>query len=66
MLIPLWHPICLLCDLNMELFSNHIVFHIVTTVEQLDSQSKCLIEQLQIVLRTSCNECYQCYQWLYA
>ena len=29
---------------------------VATTVEQLDSQSKCLIEQLRTLLRTRCNE----------
>ena len=63
MLIPLWDPICPFCVLNMELISNHIYsiyiphcIKVATTVEQLDSQSNCLIEQLRILLRSRCNE----------
>ena len=40
-------------------FQSHNLAHcikVATTVEQLDSQSNCLIEQLQILLRSRCNE----------
>ena len=40
-------------------FQSHSLAHcikVATTVEQLDSQSNCLIEQLRISLRTSCDE----------
>ena len=40
-------------------FQSHNLAHcnkVATTVEQLDSQSKCHIEQLRILLRTRCNE----------
>ena len=33
-----------------------IIFKVATTVEQVDSQSNCLIEKLRILLRTRCNE----------
>ena len=55
MLIPLWDSICPFCVLNMVLIiSNHSLacITVATTVEQLDSQSNCLIEQLW----TRCNE----------
>ena len=60
MQIPLRDPICPFCVLNMELISSHIVLahciKVATTVEQLDSQSNCLIEQLRILLQSKCNE----------
>ena len=40
-------------------FQSHSLAHcikVATTVEQLDSQSNCLIEELQILLRSRCNE----------
>ena len=40
-------------------FQSHTLAHcikVATTVEQLHSQSNCLIEQLRILLRTRCNE----------
>ena len=40
-------------------FQSHSFAHcikVATTVEQLNSQSYCLIEQLRIVLRSRCNE----------
>ena len=40
-------------------FQSHSLAHcinVATTVEQLDSQSNCLIEQLRILLRPRCNE----------
>ena len=40
-------------------FHSHSLAHcikVATTVDQLDSQSNCLIEQLQILLRRRCNE----------
>ena len=40
-------------------FQSHSLAHcikVATTVEQLDSQSNCLIEQLRILLRSRCNE----------
>ena len=40
-------------------FQSHSLAHCikeVATVEQLDSHSNCLIEQLQILLRSRCNE----------
>ena len=40
-------------------FQSHSLAHcitVATTVEQPDSQSKCLAEQLWILLRTRCNE----------
>ena len=40
-------------------FQSHSLAHcikVVTTVEQLDSQSNCRIEQLRILLRTRCDE----------
>ena len=60
MLIPQWDPICPFCVQNIELISNHIslahCIRVATTVEELDSQSNCLSEQLRILLRTRCNE----------
>ena len=41
-------------------FQSHSLAHcikVATTVEQLDSQSNCLIEQLHLLLRSRCNEC---------
>ena len=46
----------------LELYAfyfTHSLAHIIevsTTIEQLDSQSNCLIEQLRILLRARCNE----------
>ena len=40
-------------------FQSHSLAHcikVATTVEQLDSQSNCLIEQLRTLLRTRCND----------
>ena len=40
-------------------FQSHSLAHcikVATTVEQLDSQSNCLIEQLRVLLRSRCNE----------
>ena len=40
-------------------FQSHSLAHcikVATTVEKLDSQSNCLIEQLRILLRSRCNE----------
>ena len=40
-------------------FQTHSLAHcikVATTVEQLDSQSNCLIEQLRTLLRTRCND----------
>ena len=40
-------------------FQSHSLAHcikVATTVEQLDSQSNCLVEQLRILLRSRCNE----------
>ena len=40
-------------------FLSHSLAHcikVATTVEQLDSQSYCLIKQLQILLQSRCNE----------
>ena len=40
-------------------FQSHSLAHcikVATTVEQLDSQSNCLIEQLRNFLRSRCNE----------
>ena len=40
-------------------FQSHSLAHCIkvsTTVEQLESQSSCLIEQLRILLRSRCNE----------
>ena len=40
-------------------FLSHSLAHcikVATTVEQLDNQSNCLIELLQILLRTRCDE----------
>ena len=40
-------------------FQSHSLAHcskVTTTVEQLDSQSNCHIEQLQILLRSRCNK----------
>ena len=40
-------------------FQSHSLAHCIkgdTTVEQLDSQSNCLIEQLRILLPSKCNE----------
>ena len=40
-------------------FQSHSLAHcikVTTTVEQLDSQSNCLIKQLRILLRNRCNE----------
>ena len=40
-------------------FQSHSLAHcikVVTTVEELDSKSNCLIEQLCILLRSRCNE----------
>ena len=40
-------------------YESHSLAHcikVATTVEQLDSQSNCLIEQLRILLRSRCNE----------
>ena len=50
--------------INFQLHSLAHCIKVATTVEQLDSQSNCLIEQLCILLRTRCNEL--CYQWIYA
>ena len=59
MLIPLFDSICPFCVLNMvSIFINSLAHCIkmASSVEQLDSQSNCLIEQLRILLRTRCNE----------
>ena len=61
MLIPLWDPICLFLRSKHRInFQSHSLAHCIkvatTIIEQLDSQSNCLIEQLRIVLRTRCNE----------
>ena len=60
MLIPLCDPICLFLRSKHGIhFQSHSLAHcikVATTVEQLDSQSNCLIEQLRILLRTRCNE----------
>ena len=40
-------------------FQLHSLAHcikVATTVEQLDSQSNCLVEKLRILLRSRCNE----------
>ena len=40
-------------------FQSHSLAHyikVATTVEQLDNQSNCLIEQLRILLRSRCTE----------
>ena len=40
-------------------FQSHSLAHcikVATTVETLDNQSNCLIEQLRILLRSRCNE----------
>ena len=42
--------------INFQSHSLAHCFKVATSVEQLDSQSNCLIEQLRIVLRTRCNE----------
>ena len=51
MLIPLWDPICPFRVLNMENnFQSHSLAHcikVAITIEQPDSQSNCLIEQLR-------------------
>ena len=55
----LCHPICPFCVLNMEYFHSHSLapcIKVATTIEQLGSQSNCLIEQLRISLRSRCNE----------
>ena len=60
MLILLWDPICPFFRSKYGInFQSHSLTHcikVVTTVEQLDSQSNCLIEQLRILLRSRCNE----------
>ena len=41
------------------IFQSHSLAHcikVATTVEQIDSQSNCLIEQLLILLQTRCDE----------
>ena len=49
-----------LCVLNYGIhFQSHSLAHCIkmaTTVEQLDGQSNCLIEQLRILLRSRCSE----------
>ena len=42
--------------INFQSHSLAHCFKVTTTVEQLDSQSNCLIEQLRTFLRTRCNE----------
>ena len=43
--------------INFQLHRLSHCIKVATIVEQLDSQSKCLIEPLWILLRTICNEC---------
>ena len=42
--------------INFQSHSSAICIKVATTVEQLDSQSNCLIEHLRILLRSRCNE----------
>ena len=42
--------------INFQSYSLAHCIKVATTVEQLDSQSNCLIEQLRILLRTRCDE----------
>ena len=60
MVIPLWDPICPFLPSKYGInFQSHTLAHcikVATTVEQLDSQPNCLIEQLRILLRSRCNE----------
>ena len=60
MLIPLWDPIWFFLRSKYGInFQSHSLAHcikVAITVEQLDSQSNCLIEQLRILLRSKCNE----------
>ena len=59
MLIPLWDPIWSFLRSKYGIkFQSHSLAHcikVAITVEQLDSQSNCLIKQLRILLRTRCN-----------
>ena len=43
-------------EINFQSLSLAHCINVPTTVEQLDSQSNCLIEQLRILLRTRCDE----------
>ena len=42
-------------SINFQSHSSAHCINVATSVEQLDNQSTCLIEQLRILLRTSCN-----------
>ena len=59
MLIPTWDPICPFLRSKYGFnFQSHNLAHgikVATTVEQPDSQSNCLIEQLRILLRSRCS-----------
>ena len=44
--------------INLQSHSLEHCIKVTPTIEQLDSQSNCLIEQLQILLQTRCNEFY--------
>ena len=62
MLFLLWDPICLFLRSKYGInFQSHSLAHcikVASTVEQVDSQSNCLIKQLQILLQSNsrCNE----------
>ena len=43
-------------EINFHSHSLAYCIKVATTVEQLDSQSNCLIEQIRNILRTRCNE----------
>ena len=59
MLIPQWIQFVLFASKYGINFQSHRLAHcikVATTVEKLDSQSNCLIEQLRIFLRSRCNK----------
>ena len=60
MLIPLWDHMYLFLrskyGINFQSHSLARCIKVAITIEQLDSQSNCLIEQLRILLRSRCNE----------